>query len=75
MYSSNPIFLKENNFEKRSSPDGLWVASRILMSEVRCSNPDAGSIYYIDGDCPGLGLLQKTYWFLSFRMDFEPIMS
>ena len=29
-----------------SSPDGLGVRLRILMPEVRVSNPDAGSIYY-----------------------------
>ena len=31
------------------------LTMRILMPEVRRLSPNSGSIYYIDGDCPGLG--------------------
>ena len=42
-----------------SSPDGLGVRLRILMPEVRVSNPDAGSIYYIDRNSLYLSLSKK----------------
>ena len=62
-----------------SSSDGLGVRLRILMPEVRGSSPNAGSIYYIDRDCPGLSLLQKPsgyllHWQLLQTRDFSPLV-
>ena len=47
--------------QTRQSLDGLGVAFQVLMSEDSGSNPEAGSIYSFDEDCPGLGLLQPQW--------------